>query len=404
MRLPSVLLLELLLLASAVPAARAQLSTLETEDLRLVYFSPAQSYLAPHVARCFENSFAFHRKLLEYEPAEKVTVLLTDFADFGNAAATPVPRNGVTLGLAPLSFAYETITANERMNYLMNHELVHVATMDEAAGSERFFRGLFLGKVMPVSQQPESVLYFYLTVPRFASPRWYAEGIAVFLDTWMAGGLGRAQGAYDEMVFRSMVRDGSRFYDPLGLVSEGTKVDFKVEATSYLYGTRFMSYLAYRHSPESLVRWVSRVDGSRAYYASQFEKVYGMPLAQAWRDWVDWEHQFQTRNLEAIRLHPVTPFKDISGQALGTVSRPYLDADAQKVYAAFNYPGVVAHVGAISLEDGSIERIHEVKDPEHYTVTSLAWTPPPRRSSTRPTTRPIVTSSPSTPARGRRGR
>ena len=32
-------------------------------------------------------------------------------------------------------------------------------------------------------------------------------------------------------------------------------------------------------------------------------------------------------------------------------------------------------MGAISLEDGSVERIHEVKDPEHYTVTSLAFDP-----------------------------
>jgi hypothetical protein len=32
----------------------------------------------------------------------------------------------------------------------------------------------------------------------------------------MAGGIGRAQSGYDEMVFRSMVRDGARFYDPLG--------------------------------------------------------------------------------------------------------------------------------------------------------------------------------------------
>ena len=375
MRLPPIFLLVLLSLACVVPAAHAQLSTLETEELRLVYFSPAQSYLAPHVARCFENSIGFHEKLLEYTPSEKITVLLTDFADFGNASATPVPRNAVTVGLAPLSFAYETITANERMNYLMNHELAHVASMDQAAGSERFFRGLFSGKVMPVSQQPETILYFYLTAPRFASPRWYAEGIAVFLDTWMAGGLGRAQGPYDEMIFRSIVRDGGRFYDPLGLVSEGTKVDFKVEATSYLYGTRFMSYLAYRYSPESLIRWVSRREGTKAYYASQFKSVYGMPLGQAWRDWVEWEHQFQTGNLDAIRLHPVTPFKDLSEQALGTVSRPYLDADTQKLYAAFNYPGVVAHVGAISLEDGSVERIHEVKDPEHYTVTSLAYDP-----------------------------
>ena len=41
------------------------------------------------------------------------------------------------------------------------------------------------------------------------SPRWYLEGSAVFMETWMAGGLGRAQGAYDEMVFRAMVRDAA---------------------------------------------------------------------------------------------------------------------------------------------------------------------------------------------------
>ena len=34
------------------------------------------------------------------------------------------------------------------------------------------------------------------------------------------------------MVFRSMVRDGARFYDPLGLVSEGTKVDFQLQINS----------------------------------------------------------------------------------------------------------------------------------------------------------------------------
>ena len=83
------------------------------------------------------------------------------------------------------------------------------------------FRRLFGGKVMPVAEQPESILYFYLTTPRVAAPRWFHEGIAVFLDTWMAGGLGRAQSGYDEMVFRAMVKDNAPFYDPLGLVSEG---------------------------------------------------------------------------------------------------------------------------------------------------------------------------------------
>ena len=73
------------------------------------------------------------------------------------------------------------------------------------------------------------MLFLYLTSPRVAAPRWYHEGIAVFMDTWMAGGLGRAQSGYDEMVWRSMVKDDTPFYDPLGLVSEGTKIDFQQE-------------------------------------------------------------------------------------------------------------------------------------------------------------------------------
>ena len=48
-----------------------------------------------------------------------------------------------------------------------------------------------------------------------------------------------------------------------------------MEANSYLYGGRFMNYLAYQYSPEALIQWVSRTDGSKAYYASQFRRVFG---------------------------------------------------------------------------------------------------------------------------------
>jgi hypothetical protein len=355
--------------------AGAQLAALETPDLRLVYPSPTMTFVTPHAGRCFENGLGFERKLFDYAPSEKVTVLMTDLSDSGNAGAGAVPRNNMSLEIAPLSFTYETIVANERVNFLMNHELVHVMAMDKAAGKDRFFRTVFAGKVAPIPEQPESIAWFFLTTPRAAAPRWYQEGIAVFVETWMAGGLGRAQGAYDEMVFRSMVRDGSRFYDPLGLASEGTKIDFQTEMNSYLYGTRFMSWLADRHGPESLVRWVARSRGSKAYYASQFRKVYGVPLDAAWKQWVEDEHAFQNANLEAIRKYPTTPYRDISPRALGSVSRAYVDADGRTLYAGLNYPGIVGHVAAISLEDGSVRKLTDVKQPAMHTVTSLAFDP-----------------------------
>src|SRR4030095_14115627 len=115
------------------------------------------------------------------------TVLLVDLSDKGNAGASTVPNDLVTVQIAPIAYIFETIATNERMNTLMNHELVHIATMDQSAGRDRAFRRLFRGKVLPVAEQPESILYFYLTAPRVAAPRWFHEGIAVFVDTWMAG-------------------------------------------------------------------------------------------------------------------------------------------------------------------------------------------------------------------------
>ena len=136
----------------------AQLAVLETAGLRLVYLDPSEKFLVPHAARTFLNSFEFQRKILGFEPREPVTVLLTDFADAGNAGATVLPRNNVTVDIAPLNSAFETIAGNERMNIIMNHELVHLSTMDPPSSGDRAFRKLFGGKVMPVEEQPETIL------------------------------------------------------------------------------------------------------------------------------------------------------------------------------------------------------------------------------------------------------
>ena len=370
-RLPLVLIA---LLVVATPAF-GQLQKVETGDLRLVYVSPSETFLVPHAGRTFMNSVTFLKTLFDYKPPEKITVLLTDFSDTGNAGATSVPHDTLRVQIAPLSFTFETIVASERMNTIMSHETVHVIAMDQAAGRDRFFRGLFGGKVLPIAEQPESVLYFYLTTPRVAAPRWFHEGGAVFVDTWMAGGLGRAQGGYDEMVFRAMVKDHARFYDPLGLASEGTKIDFQTEVNSYLYGTRFMTWLGYRYTPAQIIQWLGRKPGSKAYYASQFQLVFGTSLEKAWADWVQFEQTFQQANLDAIRKYPVTPYKDLSPRALGSVSRAHYDLVSRTIYAAFNYPGVVAHLGSISTETGATSHLTDIKGPLIYQVTSVAFDP-----------------------------
>jgi hypothetical protein len=356
-------------------ASGFHLSTLETKNLSLLYLDPPQTYLTPYLGRAFENSLAFHQKNLRWKPWERVTILLKDFSDYGNAAALGSPSDMVLLDIAPLSLSMEAFSPGERFFTLMNHELTHVGTIDVWNSHDAVWRHFLGGKPTPLQKHPESILYNFLTSPRNLSPRWYMEGSAVFMETWMAGGLGRAQGAYDEMVFRAKVRDGTHIYSPLGLESEGTQTDFQVGANSYQYGTRFMSYIALTYGPEKLVEWLRRSEDSKAFYASQFEHVYSKPLDDVWSDWIAFEHKFQQANLAALAKYPLTDVRHLSPSGLGSMSRGFVDEKTNSLIAAFRYPGRIGFLGKMDLATGKVTHLTDLDGMMLYKVTSVAFDP-----------------------------
>ena len=354
-------------------AEAQQLESRRTRNLDLIYYDKAHEYLSYHLARSFENSLVFDHKLFDYTPSEPVVILMQDFGDYGHGGTSTVPWNYISVGIEPFDYVYDVMPANERMNWLMHHELVHVVATDKAADSDLKFRRLFHGKVAPIKEEPLSMVYSYLASPRWYSPRWYHEGIAVFLETWMAGGVGRALGGYDEMVFRTMVDENAFFYDIVGLESEGTTIDFQIGQNSYLYGTRFMSYLAMKYSPEKVIEWVNRTSGSKRYFASQFQKVFGTPLDEEWRRWIAWEHEWQNANLAKIREYPVTRETRINHEILGSVSRSFYDPDRRLLYAAINRPAKPAQIVAINVDTGAMTPLTDVVAPALYFVTSMAY-------------------------------
>lgn len=359
---------------------KAALSKLDTRDLSLLYFDPAQTYLTPYVARAFENAFAYHEKRFHWKPWERTTVLLKDFSDYGNAAARSSPNDAVLLDVAPLSQDLETFSPGERFFTLLNHELTHVATMDVWDAHDAGWRHFLHGKPSPTADHPETILYNYLATPRVNAPRWYLEGSAVFMETWMAGGLGRGQGGYDEMVWRAKVRDDARFYTPLGLEAEGTAVDFQVGVNDYLYGTRFVSYLALTYSPDTVIAWLRRDPGSAGYYATQFRRTFGKPLDAVWADWIAYEHAFQKTNLAALSKYPLTPVEHLSQHGLGSVSRTFYDAKTDSLVGAFRYPGRLPFVGTLSLKTGALRALTDIKGAMLYSVTSITFDPDARKA------------------------
>jgi hypothetical protein len=362
--------------AAALPATgQAQFQAIETPKARLIYTSPTQAYLVPQVLASFENALRFHQQLFGYEPRGRMNVLMHDLWHYGNAGARPVPENHLTIGIAPYGRDYESAPAPERMASSMNHELAHIFTTDKATSTDQLFRSLFLGKVTPNAEMPLSVLYSYLTIPRWYAPRWYLEGIATYMETWMNGGLGRALGPYDEMVFRTLVRDSIRMYDVVGLESEGTTIDFQVGINSYLYGTRFVSYLALVYGNDRMLAWFDRSEGSRRYFATQFRNVFGRSLEEEWARWIEWEHEWQRENLAAIRRHPTTRARPLTDRVLGAISRAWHDSSNGSIIVAVRYPGQEGHLASIDIESGRFSRIKNIPGASGLSVTSLAFDP-----------------------------
>ena len=359
--------------AALAAQKKPMLQKYQTDNVRLVFLDKNTSYLVPHTVRSFENALAFHKNFWDYDPTGETNILFNDFSDVGNGGTMVIPWNFLNIGVSPFDYTYGVVPSNERMQWLMSHELTHQVMCDNSSKGDRIIQKIFGGRVTPDNRDPLSLVYSYFTTPRWYSPRWYHEGIAVFMETWMSGGVGRVMGGYDEMVFRTMVLDSAFFYNVIGLETEGTTIDFQVGVNSYLYGTRFVSYLAYHYGMQKLKEFYSRTDTSRRFYANQFRHVYGVPIQQEWNRWIEWEHRFQKENLARIEKVPLTPYRPITRQSLGSVSRVHYDKKEKKLYMAMNFPGKLAHIASVDITTGAMDWIAPVASPSLYYVTSLAY-------------------------------
>ena len=367
------ILVILISLFSFSKSTNAQFKIVSTEDLELIYYNFGHEYLINHSIRNFTNALEFHKEKFAYKVNEPIHVIMSDFGDFAQGGATAVPNNVVLMGIAPFSYAYETNQANERIGVLMKHELVHIIAQEKPSNRDLTFRKIFGGKVAPDKDNPISMGYSYLTNPRIYAPRWYHEGIADYMTTWMNGGIGRVMGGYDEMMFRTMVRDSMHIYDAVGLESEGTTNDFEIGSNSYMYGTRFMAYLSNKYGPNSLLDWVSRDDESKSFYAKQFKNTYGISLDDEWSNWIEWEKEWQSSNLNRIRSNTVTQGERLSTNPLGAVSNAVYDKARNKLIFAADLPGEVAHITTYDLDKGTFDKVTDVIGSAVYFVSSLTY-------------------------------
>ncbi len=209
--------------------------TLRTDHVRMHFDEPGEA-MARRAAALAEDAYGRVKDLLGFVPAQPVEMVLIDDVDDSNGSATVFPYDRVVLLAAPPDPGSELAGFDDFLRSLVLHEFVHVAHMDQASGLPGFLNRL-LGKT---------------AMPNGAIESWFIEGLAVMLESRLAGGGRNGSTAY-EKVLRSAVLGGTF----LGL-SELTIPPFKLPrgAAAYVYGGAFLEFLLARRGPEGLREFV----------------------------------------------------------------------------------------------------------------------------------------------------
>ena len=352
--------------------AQSQWFEKDSKHFKILYREP-QTFLVPHIITSGETALSTLMKLFNFQPTEKIVIALYDANDYGFASTTSVPENFIRLEVEPFEHGYENIPMNERFQWVLSHELVHVMVDDHPSDIEADTRTLF-SKVAPEKNQPLSIFYSLMTNYNRYTPRWHQEGIAVFLETWLSGGFGRVLGNFDEMFFRSMVLDSIKFPSYIKLDAVTSQTNFLLGTLYYLYGERFCAYLSLMYGPNKLFEWFKEKPGD--FYEGfivKFKKVFGIDLDQAWNNFILNEKHFQTKNIKRLESSKLTPIYYLSGKPMGWVTKPQFNPSNNSVIFGYDKPDHLAQINSLNLSDFSSEKLCTLPTPSLIKVASTAF-------------------------------
>lgn len=322
----------------------------KSDSAYVVFTNKGVSQHIPHLIREYSEARALHNQIWNGLPSQIPFMLLYDLSDDGNAGVSAVPHTFIQIYMAPMNKSYFTSANTEHFDFLFKHEYTHVVMHDKSNSKDYAWRKFTGNKVVPNANYPLSAFWSYMDAPRVFAPRWYQEGIACFMETWLSGGAGRSLSGFDEAYFRTRVKDGAKLYSVVGLETEGSTADIEQGSTGYLYGTRFVNYLVLKYGYDKLIEFYNRTDSSRTSYVRQFEQVYGKGLREVWKEWQEYEVAFQKENLDAIAEYPLTEFEKVVDRNLGSMSPMIVDEENSVAYASVDHTGDFAQIVRVRLD------------------------------------------------------
>ncbi|MBO6572341.1 MAG: PD40 domain-containing protein [Balneola sp.] len=264
--------------------------TIEGEHF-LIHFQERNSRSAKVTARIAEEIYKPITELYQYEPDQKVSIVLKDRDDYSNGAAYFFD-NKIDIWLPALDTPLRG-THNWLRN-VITHEFTHIVQIQKAIKGKRKYPISYIQWLSYEDVRRPDVLYGFpngiATLP-FASinvPAWLAEGTAqyqregLFYETW---------DSHRDMILRTRILTDTYFsLEEMGTFSSKTSIE---RETVYNQGFAFVIYLVDRFG-EEVVREISAALAQRGVYdvAEAIEIATGNPGKSVFEDWIQERKEF----------------------------------------------------------------------------------------------------------------
>lgn len=250
--------------------------TLETPHFRIHFEAPYLEY-AQRLAAIAEQVNTRVADWLNWQPADKVDVIINDAFDGSNGGATPLAYNRIVLYMNP-PWQGEIKDQSPWLELLFLHEYIHIVQLDQAEGFPATLRKVF-------GRQ-------FFTFPQIFSPNWLIEGLAVYGETDRERGFGRGQGAFYEAMMRAEVMNGLRSASELSFHGYGGK-DWPLGQV-YLYGYFFFEFIAETYGQGKVVDYVRAWNRSIVPWRmnARARRVFGVDHETLW---VQFQHYVEQR-------------------------------------------------------------------------------------------------------------
>ena len=305
-----------------------------TQTTHFEYLFEAQlAETVPLLQKHCEDAHAALSPIFNWSPRRKTLVLFTDAADLHNGMATVYPRPLMVLIAAGAHPATTLFDGGDDLRRTVFHEYAHILGMDAQYGFDAALHRIF-GRGLPLATDPLSGLLMYLAAPPgVLAPRWYQEGLAIWVETEFVGP-GRGRNSRTDMLMRMAVA-GDQVLPPAAW--DIRLPEWPYGTAAYLYGLKVFDHIFATYG----------VDGSGTNTPAQlsedvarsfFFNFNNRSLGRTQQRFSDLalsamaaEKRRQERRIAALSRAPLTDLKRLTPDTLG-VAQPKFGPLGQRVF------------------------------------------------------------------------